>query len=454
MSKALHLVDQKLPLGQTFLYGLQHVLAMYAGAVAVPLILANALGLDTKQLIYLINADLFTCGIATLIQTLGPCKIGSKLPVIQGVTFAAVTPMIMIGKNGGLTDIYGAVMVAGLVVFFIAPYFSNLIRFFPPLVTGSVITIIGLSLLPVAVRWAGGGNPAAKDFGDISSLLLALLVLAIVIVFYRCFTGFWRNISVLLGLIAGTIIAAFMGRVDFSAVTDAGWIGISTPFAFGAPTFNVSAVASMILVMLVVMTETTGDLIAVGEIVDKEIDKKTLSRGLRADGFSTFLGGIFNSFPYTAFAQNIGLISLTNVKSRFVVAASGVIMVSLGLFPKLAALIASIPAPVLGGAGVVMFGMVAANGIKTLSKVNFNDSYNILIVGVSLAMGLIPMAVPNFYAHLTGTLQVIFDSGITIGSLTAIILNAILNKGGDKEALLGTAPDKIAEGLLINSENR
>ncbi|MBB5335600.1 nucleobase:cation symporter-2 family protein [Pectinatus brassicae] len=433
MRKDIHPVDERLPLGQTFLYGLQHVLAMYAGAVAVPLILANALGLDTKQLIYLINADLFTCGIATLIQTMGPCKIGSKLPIIQGVTFAAVTPMIMIGKNGGLTDIYGAVIAAGLVVFLIAPYFSRLIRFFPPVVTGSVITIIGISLLPVAVRWAGGGNPAAKDFGDVSSLLLALLVLAIVILFYRCFTGFLRNISVLLGLIVGTIIAAALGETNFSAIGNAAWVGVTTPFSFGFPTFNVSAVAAMILVMLVVMTETTGDFIAVGEIVDKEIDKETLTRGLRADGFSTFLGGIFNAFPYTAFAQNIGLISLTNVKSRFVVAASGCILVALGLFPKLAALIASIPAPVLGGAGLAMFGMVAANGIKTLSKVDFNGNYNVLVVGISLAMGLIPTAMPNFYSHLTGALQVIFDSGITVGSLTAIILNAILNNNAVTE---------------------
>ena len=433
MMKNLHPVDQKLPLGQTFFYGLQHVLAMYAGAVAVPLILANALGLSTSQLIYLINADLFTCGIATVIQTLGICRMGSKLPIIQGVTFAAVTPMIMIGKNGGMTDIYGAVMVAGFVVFLIAPYFSKLIRFFPPVVTGSVITIIGISLLPVSVRWAGGGNPAAKDFGDPASLLLALLVLIMVIVFYRWFTGFLRNISVLLGLIAGTIIAMFLGRTNFSAIAKADWFGITTPFAFGMPTFEPSAIAAMVLVMLVVMTETTGDFIAVGEIVDKQIDQKTLTRGLRADGFSTLLGGIFNAFPYTAFAQNIGLISLTNVKSRFVVAASGCILIALGLFPKLAALIASIPAPVLGGAGLAMFGMVAANGIKTLSKVDFNGNFNILVVGVSLAMGLIPMAVPSIYSHLTGTLQVVFDSGITIGSLTAILLNALLNRGKSEE---------------------
>lgn len=424
----VHPVDQKLPLGQTFLYGLQHVLAMYAGAVAVPLILANALGLTTEQLVHLIDADLFTCGIATLIQTLGPCKIGSRLPILQGVTFAAVTPMVMIGKEGGLTDIYGAVIISGLLVFFIAPFFSRLLRFFPPVVTGSVITIIGISLLPVAVRWAGGGNPAAKDFGDIPSLLLALFVLVIIIVLYRCFSGFIRNVSVLLGLIIGTIVSMFLGRTDFSAIGNAGWFGITTPMMFGFPTFDIAAILAMILVMLVVMTETTGDFIAVGEIVGKPINKEVLTRGLRADGLSSFLGGIFNAFPYTAFAQNIGLIGLTGVKSRFVVAGSGVILVALGLFPKLAALVACIPAPVLGGAGMAMFGMVAANGIKTLSKVNFEGNFNMLVVGVSLAMGLMPMAVPNIYSHLTGAMQIIFNSGITIGSLTAIILNALLNK--------------------------
>lgn len=424
---SIHPVDEVLPLGQLFTYGLQHVLAMYAGAVAVPLIIANALGLSTEQLIYLINADLFTCGIATLIQTLGFWKVGAKIPIVQGVTFAAVTPMIMIGKAHGLTGIYGSVIIAGFITLLISPFFSRLIRFFPSVVTGTIITIIGVSLLPVAVRWAGGGNPAAKNFGDPQFIVIAFIVLLIVLFFYRTFTGFISNIAVLLGLCVGTLIAIPFGMVNFSNVGKADWIGITTPLAFGMPTFDWISVLSMTLVMLVVMTETTGDIIAIGEIVEKPITQDDLARGLRADGLSTMIGGLLNAFPYTAFAQNVGLVGLTGVRSRYVVAAAGVILVALGLFPKAAAIVASIPNAVLGGAGIAMFGMVAANGIKTLSRVRFEGTQNIMVVAISLAVGLIPLAVPGFYNKFPSWTQVILNSGITAGSVTAIILNVVLN---------------------------
>lgn len=428
-----HPVDEMLPFGQLFTYGLQHVLAMYAGAVAVPLIIANALGLSKEQLIYLINADLFTCGIATLIQTLGFWNMGIRIPIIQGVTFAAVTPMIIIGKTHGLTGIYGSIIVAGFVTYLLSPYFSRLIRFFPPVVTGTIITIIGVTLMPVAVRWAAGGNPAAPDFAAFPYICLALLTLVLVLFFYRYFKGFLSNIAVLLGLICGTGIAASFGLVNFSQVASAGWLGITTPFAFGLPTFDLASILAMVLVMLVVMTETTGDCIAVGEIIDKPVTQQDLTRCLRADGFSTMLGGILNSFPYTAFAQNVGLVGLTKVKSRFVVAAAGVILVLLGLFPKLAAVIAAIPSPVLGGAGIAMFGMVAASGIKTLARVQFDGTHNIMVVAVSLGIGMITLAVPNFYHNFPSWAQIILHSGITAGSVTAIVLNAVLN-GTDKPA--------------------
>ena len=422
-----HPVNEMLPLSKLFVYGLQHVLAMYAGAVAVPLIVANALGLSGEQLIYLINADLFTCGIATIIQTVGFGNMGVKIPMIQGVTFAAVTPMILIGQAHGLTGIYGSIIVAGIITYLVSPYFSSLLRFFPPVVTGTIITIIGVTLMPVAVRWAGGGNPAANDFASAPYILLALVTLALVLFFYRFFKGFISNIAVLLGLLCGTLLASFFGMVNFSKVGDAAWLGVTTPFAFGYPTFDAASIAAMVLVMLVVMTETTGDCIAVGEIVEKKITKEDLSRCLRADGFSTILGGIFNSFPYTAFAQNVGLVALTRVKSRFVVTAAGVILILLGLLPKLAAVIAAIPLPVLGGAGIAMFGMVAASGLKTLSRVEFDGTQNIMVVAVSLGVGMITLAVPNFYHNFPAWAQVILHSGITAGSIAAILLNLLLN---------------------------
>jgi len=425
-----HPVDEVLPVGQLFLYGLQHVLAMYAGAVAVPLIIAGAAGLTKEQTAFLINADLFTCGIATLLQTLGVWKLGIRIPVIQGVTFAAVTPMTLIAKSGGMPAIYGAIIVAGLVTFLVAPYFSKLLRFFPPVVTGSVITVIGVSLLPVGVNWAAGGV-GNKNYGSLTFLAVAGIVLVAILLINKYFKGFVANIAVLLGLVIGMIIAIPLGLVSFDGVSKAAWLGIDTPFYFGLPSFDVGAIIAMVLVMLVVMVESTGDFLAIGEIIDKPIGEQDLARGLRADGLATMLGGILNSFPYTAFAQNVGLVGLTGVKSRFVVATSGGILVLMGLFPKLATIIASMPNAVLGGAGIAMFGIVAASGIKTLSKVDFQKNHhNIFIVAISVGIGLIPLVAPDFFKNFPAWSQTFLHSGITLGSITAIILNAFFNGSG------------------------
>ncbi|MBQ4152485.1 MAG: purine permease [Schwartzia sp.] len=419
------------------IYGFQHVLAMYSGAVAVPLVLAGAIHLDVEHLIYLINADLFTCGIATLVQTLsiGP-YIGAKLPIVQGCTFTAVTPMILIANSAGggaegLRVVYGSVIVAGLICFITANYFSKLLRFFPPVVTGAVITIIGLTLMPVAVGWIAGVNPAAPDYAAPMNIMIALLVLVLILFLYRVSSGFIGHIAVLLGLIFGTVVAALLGYVDFSAVGQAASLGITTPFAFGMPVFEPVSCIAMTLVMLVTMAETTGDVIAVGKIVNKPTDEEILCKALRADGFSTALGGILNAFPYTAFAQNIGLVSITGVRSRYVVAMGGVILMILGLLPKLAAVVACIPNMVLGGAGLAMFGMVAASGIQALSKVNFVGNCNMMVIAVSVAVALIPIGAPTFYSKFPTGVQLICTSGITIGSITAILLNLILNKGTD-----------------------
>jgi uric acid transporter len=429
----VHPVDEVLPAGRLAVLGFQHVLAMYAGAVAVPLILANAIGLPEEDLVYLINADLLTCGVATLIQTVGFWKVGFRLPIIQGVTFAAVTPMILIGQSGGLTAIYGSVIVAGIVTFLLSPYFSRLLRFFPPVVTGSIITVIGVSLLPVAVTWAGGGDPSAESFGSPGNIALAFTVLLIILIIYRFFSGFISRIAVLLGLILGTIVATIVGVADFGGVGEAAVFGITTPFFFGLPTFQFAAILSMILVMLVTMVETTGNAVAVSEIVEKPIREEELAAGLRADGLSTALGGVFNAFPYTAYAQNVGLVRLTGVKSRWVVAVAGAFLILLGLFPKLAAVVAAIPLPVLGGAGFALFGTVAATGIRTLARVNFERNANVIIVAITLALGVIPVASPEFYSGFPPGVQIVLNSGITAGSIAAIVLNVAFNILGGAE---------------------
>jgi xanthine permease len=423
-----HPVDERPPAGPLLLYGLQHVLCMYAGAVAVPLILAQALALPREALVALINADLFCCGLATLLQTLGVGPFGIRLPVVQGVTFAAVTPMILIGQRAGLPAIYGAVIVSGLLTVLVAGGFSRLLRFFPPAVTGTTITIIGLSLLPVAARWAGGGSGPGP--AGTTALGLAAAVLLVILLLHRLLSGLWRNLAVLLGLVGGTALAAVLGLARFDEVTRAPWLGFSAPLLFGRPTFEITAVISMCLVMAVVMVETTGDFLALGEIVGRPARDADVARGLRADGLATVLGGIFNSFPYTAYAQNVGLVQLTGVRSRFVVAAAGGILILLGLFPRLAAVVASVPAPVLAGAGLVMFGTVAASGIRILGRVDFAVPGQVMVVAVSLGMGLLPVVAPALYDPLPGPVQVLLRSGITVGSLTAVVLQLLLVRRG------------------------
>lgn len=296
------------------------------------------------------------------------------------------------------------------------------------MVTGTVITIIGVSLLPVAIRWAGGGTPGVTPtFGAPKNIAVAALTLAIIVVIYRFLPAFLSRVAILLGLVLGTIVAIPFGITDFSRISQANVFQLTTPFHFGTPTFAVGAAISMVIVVLVIMTETTADILAIGEVCGKPADRATVTNGLRADMAATSVAGVFNGFSVSAFAQNVGLVAITGIKSRFVVAVSGGILVVLGLFPVLGALIALVPQPVLGGAGVALFGTVAASGIRTLSKVDFSGNANIVIVALSLGMGIIPIAVPTFYEHFPTWFTVIFDSGITAAAITAVLLNIIFN---------------------------
>jgi uric acid transporter len=455
-----HPVDEVPPPARLAVYGVQHVLAFYAGAVIVPILLASAIGLEGDDLVYLIQADLFTCGVASIIQSVGFWRVGVKLPLLQGVTFTAVAPMIAIGNAqgggvDGLLAIYGAVIVAGAVSFIAAPYFSRLLWLFPPVVTGTVITVIGIALLPVAAQQAGGGDPTADDFGSLQNLWLAAFTIVVIIAIYKFFRGrFLATVGVLVGLMIGTIVAAIVGVPDFGGVADADLLGITTPFYFGAPTFVLTAILSMLLVMFITAVETTGDVFATGEIVDKPIGREDIERAVRADGLATTLGGILNSFPYTCFAENVGLVRLTRVKSRFVVAAAGGVMILLGLFPKIGAIVAAIPSAVLGGAALVMFGTVAVIGFQTLSRVNFHDDRNVIIVAVSVGLALVPVAYPTFFRNFDEDLQIIFGSGITLGSLSAILLNIVMNVLGREAEPAPAEPARPERRLTIEEVNQ
>ncbi|RNB80056.1 nucleobase:cation symporter-2 family protein [Brevibacillus panacihumi] len=405
--------------------GFQHVLAMYAGAVVVPMIIGAALKLTPAQIAYLIAADLFTCGIATLLQVIGTRFTGIRLPVVLGCTFTAVGPIIAIASTSNLATAYGAIIISGIFVVLAAPLFGKLLKFFPTVVQGSVVTIIGLSLIPVAMNNAAGGQDS-PDFGQPSNLLLALGTLIIILLVNRFATGFVRAISVLLGLIAGTVAGYMMGIVHFGSVVEASWFSVVKPFYFGVPEFSVVAIITMILVNIISMAESTGVYFALGKTTNKEVSNEDVVKGLRGEGVAIVLGGIFNAFPYTAFSQNVGLVQLSGIKSRDVMIGAGGILVVLGLLPKLAALTTVIPNAVLGGAMIAMFGMVVASGINILSQVDLRQNENLLIAACSIAVGLGSAAVPGMFEQLPTMLKMLLQNGIVTGSLTAVVLNLVL----------------------------
>ncbi|RYF82249.1 MAG: purine permease [Comamonadaceae bacterium] len=476
---AVHPVDQHLPMGKLTALGLQHVLVMYAGAVAVPLIVGRALKLSPDEVALLISADLFCCGIVTLIQALGATQwFGIRLPVMMGVTFASVAPMVAIANanpgQAGAQLLFGSIIGAGIISILIAPLISRMLRFFPPVVTGTIIAVIGITLMRVGINWIFGNpvGPTAPSmvdpaytkwlasltapgstippvpqglaimptvpnpkYADLSGVGISALVLVSILLIVKFAKGFVANISVLLGIVIGGVAATAMGLMTFEKVGHAAWVDVVMPFHFGMPKFDPLLILTMTLVMIVVMIESTGMFLALGEMTERKVGQQDLARGLRTDGLGTLIGGIFNTFPYTSFSQNVGLVAVTGVKSRFVCVAGGVILIVLGLLPKMAALVESLPTVVLGGAGIVMFGMVLATGIRILGNVDFKGNrHNAMIVAVSIGIGMIPLLAPNFKQWMPHGLHALIESGILLTSISAVVLNVFLNGAQHDEA--------------------
>lgn len=475
-------VDEVLPAPRLAALGIQHVLVMYAGAIAVPLIVGRALKLDPEQVAFLISADLFVCGVVTIIQSFGATQwFGIKLPVMMGVTFAAVGPMVAMANANqgpdGARMIFGAIIGAGVVAMLIAPLVSRMLRFFPPVVTGTIIVVIGASLMRIGINWIFGNpvgptaprliapehaewlktmtdmaaatgstipaipqklalaatvpNPA---YAPLTNVGISAVVLLSILAIARFGKGFMSNIAVLLGIVIGGVLTASLGMMNFDKVASAGWFELITPLHFGMPIFDPILIVTMVLVMIVVMIESTGMFLALGDMTGKKVTQPMLSAGLRTDGLGTIIGGLFNTFPYTSFSQNVGLVGVTGIRSRFVCVAAGVILIAFGLFPKMAHVAASIPQFVLGGAGIVMFGMVAATGIKILSKVDFHGNRNnLFIVAISIGVGMIPIVAPTFFDKMPHLLGTIFHSGILLASAMAVGLNLFFNGRGSEE---------------------
>ena len=440
--------DKRLSIGSTFAYGFQHVLTMYGGIIAPPLIIGAAAGMSSQDIGLLIAACLFVGGLATILQTVGIPFFGSQLPLVQGVSFAGVSTMVAIVQGGGgIQAVFGSVIVASLIGLAITPLFSKIIKFFPPVVTGTVITTIGLTLMPVAANWAMGGNAKAANYGSMANIGLAAATMGVVLLLSKVGNAAISRLSILLAMVIGTIIAFIAGMADFSKVGQGDIVAFPTPFAFGAPTFEIAAIISMLIVILVTLTETSADIIAVGEIVDTKVDSRRIGDGLRADMLSSAISPLFNSFTQSAFAQNVGLVAITGIKSRFVVSAGGLILVVLGLLPVLGRVVAAVPTPVLGGAGVVLFGTVAASGIRTLAKVEYKNNMNLIIVAASIGFGMIPIAAPKFYDQFPSWFSTIFHSGISSAAVMAILLNVLFNhfKAGntDNQSVFVAGTDRI-----------
>jgi uric acid transporter len=450
MAQDVHPVDEFLPVPKLLTLGLQHVLVMYAGAVAVPLILGRALKLSPQDVAFLISADLFACGLATLVQCVGFPGVGIRLPVMMGVTFASVGPMLSMAAapDVGLLGIYGSVIAAGIFAVIVAPFMGQMLRLFPPVVTGTIILVIGISLMRVGINWAGGGLPTLTKvvdgvpgsfpnpgYGQLEGLAIALFVLVVILGLIRWGAGFIANVAVLLGIIAGAVLATLLGVMHFERVVAAPWADVVVPFRFGWPSFQLVPIITMCIVMIVVMIESTGMFLALGEMTGRDIDKAAIARGLRADGVGTILGGIFNTFPYTSFSQNVGLVGVTGIRSRWVTATGGVIMLVLGLLPKLSALVEAVPVVVLGGAGIVMFGMVAATGARILTNVDFKaNRYNLFTVAISVGFGMIPLVAPGFFRYTPDVLHPLLESGILLAAIVSVLLNLFFNGLGGAEA--------------------
>ena len=442
--------DENLGIGANLAYGLQHVLTMYGGIIAVPLIIGQAAGLSSADVGLLIAASLFAGGLATLLQTLGIPFFGCRLPLVQGVSFAGVATMVaIIGSDGagGLPVVFGAVIVASLVGLLITPLFSSIIKYFPPLVTGIVIVTIGLTLMPVTARWAMGGNSQAADFGSTANIGLAAFTLVTVLLLSKLGSASISRLSILLAIVIGTLVAWAFGMTDFSNVLNGPLVALPEVLHYGMPEFRIAAILSMLIVIIVTMVETSADILAVGEIIETKVDSKRLGNGLRADMISSALAPLFGSFTQSAFAQNVGLVAVTGVKSRYVVATAGMILVTLGLLPVMGRLVAAVPTAVLGGAGLVLFGTVAASGIRTLAQVDYRNNMNLIIVATSIGFGMIPIAAPSFYHHFPTWFETIFHSGISSAAIMAILLNLLFNHlragNSDQQSVFVAASDRI-----------
>ncbi|MDY5974791.1 nucleobase:cation symporter-2 family protein [Streptococcus hyovaginalis] len=421
----LYQIDDKPPLGVSIVLALQHILAAFAGIIAVPLVVAGALNLSVEETSMMVSASIFVAGVTTVLQSKGLGSIGSRVSGMMGTDFTFANPAISVGSRFGIAGIVGATIAGSLVEIVLSRFIKPLMTFFPPLITGTVVALIGITLLPVSMDWAAGGS-GAKDYGSVENISIAFVIMVFTLLLNHYGKGLWSTASVFIGMIFGYILCIFLGKVDLSAVNDAAWFALPNVFHYGV-TFDLSAILSFIPAYVVSLIGTVGIMMAIGEASNTKMSSNRAANGVLADGVGSLIAGVFGAGPNTAFSQNVGLITLTKVASRHVMILAGIILAVLGVFPKLSALISIMPQPVLGGVGVIMFGLVAAQGIKTLATVKIGDR-ELLIISVAFALGIGVTVRPELLVGLPTPIQMVLSSGISTGTLAALILNIVLKE--------------------------
>ena len=417
------------PLKRAIPLGIQHVLAMFVGNITVPIIIAGILGITPEEKVFLIQVAIFVAGVATLIQTIGVGPVGSKLPIVQGTSFGFLPVSIPIAKTYGLGVVFGGALVGGLVQLGLGAILKKIRHWFPPIVTGVVVLVIGISLMKVALIYAGGGQWLMVNkpelFASGKHLFLAVTVLLVTLGIHQFGKGFLSMASILTGLVVGYLVAIPMGMVNFDAIANAAWFAVPTPLKFGIK-FNLAAVLGMSIMALITTIESVGDIsgITIGG-AGREATDEELSGGIMADGVGTTLASFFGALPNTSYSQNVGVVAFTGVMSRHVVTIGAIFLVLAGLIPKLGAVVSAMPHAVLGGASIVMFGMIAAAGVKLLAQEELNRR-NMLIIAISLTFGIgLPLA-PKFVQYFPTQLAVIMESGIVPAGVFALIMDRIL----------------------------
>jgi len=417
-------IEEEPPLGESVALGIQHLLAMFLSTVALPLVIASAIGVGASDTTFIVQMALLVAGIATIVQAYPIGPVGARLPIVMGTSAIFVSPLIDVGSEFGLAAIFGAALVAAPVEIVLGYFFDEVERFFPPLVTGIVVMLVGLTLVPIALQYSAG-TPGTETFGSLENLGLAALVLVVAVVANQFFGGFTRAASVLIAVVVGYLAAIPLDLLDLSAVGDAAWFSLPTPLAFGLE-FEPSAIVLVGFAYIITSMETIGDIAGTTEAVGRNPTSEETKGGLVADGVMSGFAAIFNAFPNTSFSQNVGLISFTGIASRFVVGITGILLIVLGLVPKVAAVVSAMPNPVLGGAAVVLFGMIFSIGLRIVVRGAELTRRNLTIIATSIVLGVGVEWRADALAQLPEDIQVLATSGLIVGGVTALVLNAVL----------------------------